>query len=123
MDLDPGTYLLRVDGVGQGSLSDATGYDDYASVGNYSLSFEIISSAPTVTKVTPAKISAGKRIVIRGSNLDQVKAFIGKRILKQISATSTRLVLVAPKVLKGKTLILRIVGKHVEIKKEIKKKS
>ena len=123
IDLDPGLYFLKVDGVGQGSLADATGYDDYASVGNYSLEFEIISSAPTVTKVTPAKITAGKRIVIRGNNLDQVKVFIGKKLLKQISATNSILIVIAPKVLKGKTLSLRIVGKHVEVKKEIKKKS
>jgi hypothetical protein len=47
--LAAGTYYLRIDGVGQGSLL-ATGYDDYSSVGNYSLVIEApnaASSAPT----------------------------------------------------------------------------
>ena len=120
--LDPGTYLLRVDGVGQGSISDATGYDDYASVGNYSIVFKITSFAPKVSKVTPAKITAGKRIVIRGSNLDQVKVFLGKKVLKQISVSSTKIIVIAPKVLKGNTFMLRIEGKHLEIKREVKRK-
>lgn len=59
-----GVYYLSVDGVGTGdpskaTLTDAHGYSDYGSLGNYQLS---VSAAPTVTPTaseTPAAPSAG----------------------------------------------------------------
>ena len=120
--LNPGTYYVKIDGVGQGSLSDGTGYDDYGSLGNYTLEFEVTKIAPTVTRVTPAKIQAGKRITIRGTNLAGAKVFLGKRALKIVSSRDTRIIAAVPSKLKGKTFVLRVVGEFVEIAQQVKRK-
>lgn len=124
LELNPGTYYLRIDGVGQGSLEIETGYDDYASRGNYSLEFAITKSSPTISKVTPKKITAGKRITILGNNLNSSKVYLGKKILKIVSITKTKIVVVAPSRLRGNKFMLRVVNENlnVEVKKEVKRK-
>lgn len=60
-----GTYFVRVDGVGNGSFGSATGYDDYASLGAYTLASTgcagggggpdpVVPGVPTSVAVTPA---------------------------------------------------------------------
>ncbi|MEN9922678.1 MAG: hypothetical protein RIS09_192 [Actinomycetota bacterium] len=120
--LNPGTYFVRIDGVGQGSLADGTGYDDYGSLGNYTLEFSVAKIAPTISRVTPLKIQAGKRITIRGTNLSTAKVFLGKRALRVVSAIDTRIVVVAPSKLKGKSFVLRVVGEFVEVTQQVKRK-
>ncbi len=40
LNLSAGTYFIRVDGVGEGSFTgfNSTGFDDYGSLGGYTLS-------------------------------------------------------------------------------------
>lgn len=120
--LNPGTYYVKIDGVGQGSLTDGTGYDDYGSLGNYTLEFAVAKIAPTISRVTPAKIQAGKRITIRGTNLASAKVFLGKRALKIVSSTDTRIIATVPSKLKGKTFVLRVLGEFVEVAQQVKRK-
>jgi hypothetical protein len=125
LELNPGTYYLRIDGVGQGSLEIETGYDDYASRGNYSLEFAVTKLSPTISKVTPKKISPGKRITILGDNLDKSKVYLGKKLLRIVSITKTKIVVVVPSKLSGNKFTLRIVddGLKVEVRKVVKRKS
>ena len=60
LSLTAGTYYVRIDGVGQGSLM-ATGYDDYSSVGSYSLVIEApqVNSEPTLNY--PLTTTSGQR--------------------------------------------------------------
>lgn len=132
VNLNPGTYYLRIDGVGQGSLEIETGYDDYASRGNYYLEFDITKTAQVVTKINPSKVTPGKRITVLGENLEGSNVYIGKKKLKIVSRSKTRLVALAPSVIKSKTVQIKVVSDdasgsrekktHVEIKKVVKKK-
>jgi hypothetical protein len=134
LELNPGTYYLRIDGVGQGSLEIETGYDDYASRGNYSLTFSVLKTSLEITRISPTKITAGKRFSIIGNNLLKAKVFIGKKQLKVISNTKTKIVVVAPSKLSGKTVRVEVVVRSdnqqktdkktqvVQVKKEVKKK-
>lgn len=57
-----GTYLAYVDGVGQGSLSTAGSYSDYASLGNYQISLTTGSTSvtnPTAISLTASSLPAG----------------------------------------------------------------
>lgn len=72
VELSPGLYYIRLDGVGQGSLSLGTGYDDYASRGSYSIRFGSPSSGVFINDVLPSSAGRGTAIRILGSNLDEV---------------------------------------------------
>ncbi|MFZ9693822.1 MAG: IPT/TIG domain-containing protein [Candidatus Nanopelagicales bacterium] len=72
LELSEGTYFISIDGVGQGSLSLGTGYDDYASRGSYALRFGSPSSGAFIRDVTPTSAGRGKAVSIIGSNLDAV---------------------------------------------------
>jgi|GEM_PF-4368746 len=72
LELGEGTYYLSIDGVGQGSLSLGTGYDDYASRGRYTLRFDSPSSGAFIRDITPTSAGQGKAVRITGSNLDAV---------------------------------------------------
>lgn len=73
--LNEGTYYLQVDGVGQGSLAAGTGYDDYASRGNYRLDFggdgtgEDVAS---VSEVSPQAGGVGTAVRISGGGFETV---------------------------------------------------
>ncbi len=71
-ELSAGTYYLSIDGVGQGLLSNSTGYDDYASRGNYQLRLGSPLTGVFVESVTPSTGGRGTAVEINGSNLDGV---------------------------------------------------
>lgn len=75
--LSEGTYYLKVDGIGQGSLSASTGYDDYASRGNYRLDFGGDGSGggediATVSQVSPQSGGAGTAVKVQGTGFSTV---------------------------------------------------
>jgi PKD repeat protein len=62
----PGTYTLVVDGVGKGDL--ATGYSDYASLGEYSISGTIVNpgvAQPPVAVATAAPASGNAPLAVQ----------------------------------------------------------
>lgn len=68
----PGTYFARIDGVGQDSIADATGYSDYGSVGNFQL--QVGTPLPSVESVSLASGGPGTAVTISGFNLAQAAA-------------------------------------------------
>lgn len=77
LELLQGTYYVSIDGVGQGSLSLGTGYDDYASRGTYGLRLAPPASGVFFRNVSPTSAGAGKVVKLSGSNLSGV---LGLRI-------------------------------------------
>lgn len=71
-ELTAGTYYLSVDGVGQGSLSAGTGFDDYASRGNYQIRFGSEFDGIFIDSVTPSAVNRGSAVEILGNNLDEI---------------------------------------------------
>lgn len=72
IELSAGVYFISIDGVGQGSLSLGTGYDDYASRGTYSLRIGSPSYGTFIRRILPAYGGAGTAVRILGSNLNNV---------------------------------------------------
>lgn len=71
--LTAGTYYVAIEGVGQGSLSDGTGYSDYASVGTYTLSISSPTpTTPAISSLSKSSGGPGTAVYISGSNLDLV---------------------------------------------------
>ncbi|MEN9710294.1 MAG: hypothetical protein RL441_286, partial [Actinomycetota bacterium] len=68
----PGTYYARIDGVGQDSLADGTGYSDYGSVGNFQL--QVVTPLPSLESVSASAGGPGTAITISGFNLAQTAA-------------------------------------------------
>lgn len=71
-DLDPGIYYLAIDGVGSGSgagatPTDAGGYSDYASLGNYTLSG---AAAELITEDIAIDTPADGTVVTGGADVE-----------------------------------------------------
>ena len=71
-ELEVGTYFLSVEGVGQGSLAVGTGYDDYASLGNFTIKVERPSLGVRVQSVSPTSGGPGVAVAVQGNGLTQV---------------------------------------------------
>jgi hypothetical protein len=102
ISLTAGTYYVRIDGVGQGSLM-ATGYDDYGSVGSYSLVIEaprVANSEPTLNY--PLTTTSGQRaaaVNIQGTNFvtgSTTITFSGSSPVSASVSSSTSLSVLVP---------------------------
>lgn len=70
MNLSAGVYYLTIDGIGEGDL--ATGYSDYASIGQYSISGTLVSSSsqPPVASATANVISGTTPLTVAFSSVN-----------------------------------------------------
>lgn len=87
VSVDPGTYYIQVDGVGQGSLAAATGYSDYASVGRFQLYIQ--STETRITSVSATAAGPGTAVRLSGIGFPvAAELFLGATKISSVARIS-----------------------------------
>ena len=77
--LDPGLYYVSVDGVGNGTWS--TGYDDYGSLGAYTMT--VSGCLPTPTTTDLALSATGRSVTLTASPATTLGTLVGDVVFKE----------------------------------------